>query len=195
MNIMDKEIELNVKQVFESQTKPGIFGVILEDKNTPPKQIPLVIGEKEAHAIYCAINKILPTRPLTHDLMVSCFDFANLDILKILIYKMDVGVYYSYIYIKHEDEFTRIDSRTSDAIALALRTNSPIFILEDLLNRECVEQVVRNDDLSTLTKELEEELEQHNIQKETLQKKLKEAVEKEDYELASILRDKIAELD
>lgn len=192
---MEKEIELNIKQVFESQTKPGIFGVILEEKGVHNRQIPLVIGEKEAHAIYCAINKITPTRPLTHDLMVSCCDFAHIEILKVLVYKMDVGIYYSYIYIKHEDEFTRIDARTSDALALALRTDAPVYILEELLERECVEQVTKKDDLFALTKELEDEQAQLDIDKNKLKKQLKDAIEKEDYELASILRDRIAELD
>lgn len=191
----NKEVEIKVKKVFESHTKPGVFGVILEEVDQPNRQIPIIIGEKEAHAVYSAINKVSNTRPLTQDIMISCFDFAKIDLLKAVIYKMDVGVYYSYIYLKKEDEFTRIDSRTSDALSLALRVKAPIYIIEEVLNKECIEEVIKEDTMLAFTDKIEKEAELKKNEVKNLQKKLEQAIDAEDYELASILRDRIAELD
>ena len=195
LNTMDKEIELKIEKVFESQTKPGVYGILLEEMGETKRQLPLVIGEKEAHAIHCALNNIVTTRPLTHDLMIACLDFAEVEILKALIYKMDVGIYYSYIYIKAKNEYTRIDPRTSDAIALAIRAEAPIYILESILQRECVEEMTKNDNSTSLFEQAEAEIEIRQKEKDLLQKKLEQAIDKEDYELASVLRDRIAEIE
>ncbi|EGJ70253.1 protein of unknown function DUF151 [Bacteroides coprosuis DSM 18011] len=194
---MSSEIELHIKQVYESQSKVGAYSLLLEENKGKRRQIPIIIGEKEAHSIICAINEIPNSRPLTHDLMISCFDFLEAKISKILIYKVISGVYYSYIYLNKGDQYTRIDARTSDAIALAIRLNTPIFIEEEILNQESVEIVLDEDsdedkssgnpEYITFGMEISE--------KDKLENQLKEAIQKENYELASILRDQIADLE
>ena len=188
---MSLEIELRVKEIFESQNTAGAFSLLLEEKGELKRQIPVIIGDKEAHSIFCALNNIPNLRPLTHDLMVSCFDFLEAKLTKVLIYKVSAGVYYSYIYLNQGEQFTRIDSRTSDAVALALRLDAPIYITEEILDAECVEVVMESDDSNfqpqaDITKE-------PNI--EELQQKLNQAIQQENYEFASVLRDQIAKLE
>lgn len=193
--MIDKEIEIEVKKIYESHAKAGIYGLILEEVGDLKRKFPIVIGEKEALTIHNALNHIMTPRPQTQDLMVSCFDFANIELLKVLIYKVDVGVYYSYIYLKRDDEFTRIDSRTSDALALALKTDAPIYVLEDVLEKESLEDYTKEKEFNNFTNRFENEMERKAKEKETLEQKLRQAIEKEDYELASVLRDRIAEIE
>ena len=186
---MNLEIELRVKEIFESQNTAGAFTLLLENKENTKQLIPVIIGEKETHAIYCSLNDIKNSRPLTHDLMTSCFSFTETKLIKVLIYKVTGGVYYSYIYLKHNEQFTRIDARTSDAIALALRLTAPIYILKDILESESIQIVMDSEetDMDTIP------LAPTSISE--LQKKLDKAIQQENYELASVLRDQIAEIE
>lgn len=81
---------------------------------------------------------ITPPRPLTHTLFASVLKALGANLLRILIYKVENGIFYSYLYMKTEETILRIDARTSDAIALALRMNAPIFIYDDILETECL---------------------------------------------------------
>ena len=81
---------------------------------------------------------IVPPRPLTHNLFASVLEVLGVKLMRILIYKVDNGVFYSYLYMKAEETILRIDARTSDAVALALRMNAPIFVYEEILETECL---------------------------------------------------------
>lgn len=188
---MSVEIEMKVKSVFESQSKTGTYVLLLEniDENDE-QQIPIIIGEKEAHAIYCALYDIPNARPLSHDIMTSAIQFLNGNISKVLIYRVDQGIYYSYIYLNRGDQFTRIDARTSDAVALALRLEVPLYIDKAILDRENIEVVMEGDNtLSVATSKSSSKL-----SLDELKVKLKNAIDQEDYEQASVLRDQIATL-
>lgn len=186
---MNLEVELHVKQVYESQNRAGAYVLLLEEVEGEQREIPIIIGDKEAHSIFCAIHEIPNLRPLTHDLVVSCFNFLGAHLTKVVIYKVKAGVYYSYLYLNKEEQFTRIDARTSDAIALATRMQTPIYIEKEILDAECVE-VVMDDETEVIqtTITIEPSI-------KDLQNKLDKAIEQENYELASVLRDKIAELE
>ena len=186
---MSVEIEMKVKSVFESQSKTGTYVLLLENIDENDKQqIPIIIGEKEAHAIYCALYDIPNARPLSHDIMTSAIQFLNGNISKVLVYKVDQGIYYSYIYLNRGEQFTRIDARTSDAVALALRLDVPLYIDKQILDQENIEVVMEGDNspsvpISKTTKILS---------LEELKAKLEKAIDQEDYEQASVLRDQIA---
>lgn len=185
------EVELKVKQVFESQSKVGAYVLLLEKLDeTDKQQIPIIVGEKEAYSIYCSLNQIPNLRPLTHDLMTTCIQFLDGNLTRVVIYKVEGGIYYSHIYLNKENQFTRVDSRTSDAIALALRFDVPIFIDQEILEAENIEVVLDVDQVM-----LSDEPKPLTPSKEDLQNQLDKAISQEDYELASVLRDQIAELE
>ena len=187
---MNTEVELNVLGIYESHTESGAYVMLLEEiSEENSRKLPVVIGEAEALSIQTTINKVATGRPHTHDLMVSCFDFLQGELLKSVIYKVDTGVYYSYLYLKKEDEFTRIDARTSDAVALALKLKAPIYVNKEILVNESIEAII-TEPPAVRTVETSEP-----ANKERLEKELDLAIKEENYELASILRDRIAELE
>ena len=128
-------------------------------------------------------------RPLTHDLFYTCLNILGTKMLRVLIYKAKEGVFYSYIYLQKEEEIIRIDCRTSDAIALAVRSDCPIYIYESILDRECIrlddddERPAENPDKENETSD------STNIN--SLENALEQAIKDENYELAARLRDEI----
>lgn len=184
---MDKKIELRVVNITNSQAQVPAFAMLLQEIDGD-RQLPIIIGPAEAQAITFKLNNIRPTRPLTHDLFASTLNVFGIEIMEVVIYKAVDGVFYTHIYYKKEEEVVRMDSRTSDAIALAVRTNSPIYINEATLKKECISL-----DDSTENKEVKadkDDLGHKDIQ--ALRKELDRAVKDENYELASVLRDEIA---
>ena len=130
---------------------------------------------------------ITPPRPLTHTLFASVLKALGANLLRILIYKVENGIFYSYLYMKTEETILRIDARTSDAIALALRMNAPIFIYDDILETECLKT-----EHSTTANENEDTDKEAASPKKTLEQlkaALQNAIDKEDYERAAQLRD------
>lgn len=182
---MDKKIELKVVNISSSQAQAPAFAMLLQETDGE-RQLPIIIGPAEAQAITFKINNIRSIRPLTHDLFASTLSVFDIQVTEVLIYKALDGVFYSHIFYRRDGDNVRVDSRTSDAIALAIRFNAPIYILESILEKECIttplekeEKSTNKDDLSTL-----------DIQ--TLKRELKRAVKEENYEQASVLRDEIA---
>lgn len=189
---MNKKIELKVINISNSQAQACACAMVLQEINGE-RQIPIIIGASEAQAITLKLKNIRPPRPLTHDLFNTTLKIYNISIHEVLIHKAHEGVFYSYIYFKQGNEITRIDARTSDAIALAVRFGCPIFIYESILEKEYIKLNVEN-------KEIEEkEDEQQHIEAaplpaknlKTLKAALEKAIQDENYELASILRDEI----
>lgn len=185
---MDKKVELKVVNISNSQSQVPAFAMLLQEMEGE-RQLPIIIGPAEAQAITFKINSIRPIRPLTHDLFASTLNVFDITIAEVLIYKAQDGVFYSHIFYKKEEETIRIDSRTSDAIALALRFNAPIYIYESILEKECISME------DSLEKEEEVEADDNNLTGKSIQslkKELARAVKEENYELASVLRDEIA---
>lgn len=184
---MDKKIELRVMNISNSQAQVPAFAMLLQEIDGD-RQLPIIIGPAEAQAITFKINNIRPIRPLTHDLFVSTLNVFDISVAEVLIYKAQDGVFYSHIFYKKEEEIVRIDSRTSDAIALAVRSNAPIYIYESILEKECISLEASQEEEVTETES--NTLSDRDIQ--SLKKDLARAVKDENYELASILRDEIA---
>lgn len=190
---MDKKVELQVISISNSQAQVGAFALVLGEVDGE-RQLPIIIGPTEAQATSLYLKGMKTPRPLTHDLFYTCINVLGATLLRVLIYKAVDGVFYSYLYIKREEEIIRIDARTSDAIALAVRADCAIFVYESILESECIRITDTESDEDT-----EEDTEEgkHQPQPEnlaTLEDALSKAIKEEKYELAARLRDEIKRL-
>ncbi|MGQ9621772.1 MAG: bifunctional nuclease family protein, partial [Bacteroidales bacterium] len=127
-------IKLKVLGISYSQTQSGAYALVLmEEKGS--RRIPIIIGGFEAQAIVIKLENLEPPRPLTHDLFKSFADVFGIDITEVFIYKLEDGIFYAKLICNKDDEEFTIDSRTSDAVALALRFNCPIFTTEEIMEK------------------------------------------------------------
>lgn len=197
---MDK-VRLNVLGISYSQTQTGAYALVLAEE-TGNRRIPIIVGGFEAQAIAIQLEGLKPARPLTHDLF---FNFANtfgISLLEINIHKLEEGVFYSQLTCFDGENTIEIDSRTSDAIALALRFKCPIFTSEDILTKAGIiidfEQDPDNPSSQgeevEITEENQAKIDTGNLQEvsaEDLNQLLEDAVKAEDYEKASKIRDEL----
>jgi len=192
-----QKVRLEISGIAYSQTQSGSYVLTLSEASGNRK-LPIVIGGFEAQAIAVELEKMIPNRPLTHDLVKSfCISF-DVAIKEVLIYKFVEGVFYAKLICERDGVLTEIDSRTSDAIAVGVRFNSPIYtfsnVLEDAGITRDQEDAFESDSLVSQDDSLELEESSTGYASnslEELEKQLQDALEKEDYELASKLRDEI----
>lgn len=198
-----KTVQLSIIGLTYSQTQNNAYALLLGEEDGP-RRLPIVIGAFEAQSIAIALEKdILPPRPLTHDLFTSFALTFNIYLKKVMIHKLEEGIFYSYLVCELNEEIHQIDSRTSDAVALALRFNCPIYTYEKILQKA---GIILDDQTSKLTKKIESKSKLKSIDEEpsqstesdlmrlsdkALTKKLNLALEKEDYELAANIRDEL----
>jgi bifunctional DNase/RNase len=197
-------VRLNIKGISYSQTQNGAYALILNEVDGDRK-LPIVIGAFEAQSIAIALEKeIKPPRPLTHDLFKNFADRFDIVVKQVIIHKLVDGVFYSSLICERDKIEEIIDARTSDAIALALRFQAPIFTYKNILDKAGiylkVEPKDENEDEDDvlvneiINEELEpsskDELQSKSI--EELHKLLDEAVNNEDYEKAAKIRDEIS---
>ena len=191
-----QEVEITVKGLSYSQGKSGAYALILAEKGPNGRKLPIVIGGAEAQSIAVAMEKsVAPPRPLTHDTWVNMLKEINVTIEKVVIHRLVNGVFFASIYSVVENGKQLIfDSRPSDAVALAVRVECPIYALDSLLEQAGITPQEEQEADGTETLE-EEELDTPEEQsREELEQMLQEAVENEDYELAARLRDKLDKL-
>lgn len=202
-------VRLNIKGISYSQTQNGAYALLLSEADGK-RQLPIVIGAFEAQSIAIALEKdIKPPRPLTHDLFKNFSDRFSIQVKQVIIHKLVDGVFYSSLICERDKIEEIIDARTSDAIALALRFNAPIFTYKNILDKAGIylkpeqskeEQAIQKaqriieEVLPQKIKESKEEGDDDLITKSLseLKKSLAEAVKKEDYEKAAKLRDEIS---
>jgi len=195
-------VRLNIKGISYSQTQSGAYALVLSEVDGT-RTLPIVIGAFEAQSIAIALEKeIKPPRPLTHDLFKTFADRFQIIIKQVIIHKLVDGVFYSSLICERDKIEEIIDTRTSDAIALATRFNAPIFTYENILDKAGVylkmkDNLTTDDDslsIENLIDEPELEKKEDSFNKFTIKKlheKLNNAIEQEDYELAAKLRDEI----
>lgn len=178
-----KEIELKVLDMSTMLKPSDSYALVLEEKEGGHRKLALIIGVLEAQVIRIAQMPYRMPRPFTHDLISDILHEEGMSISKAVIYEVKDGVYYSYLYIVRADgsEF-KMDARTTDAIALSLRNKFPIYVYEDILEREMLRDVM-TEGMYSLTI--------NSVDTDLLKKALKDAVNREDYESASKLRDEI----
>ncbi len=191
---MDK-IKLEVLGLSYSQTQVGAYALILSVENSE-ERIPIIIGGFEAQAIAIQLEGLKPPRPLTHDLFVKFAEIVGYTISEIFIHSLDEGIFYSKIFIKNNntgDSF-EIDSRTSDAVALALRFNAPIYTTPQIVQKAGILINITEEDKESINpKETKQSTYKksslEDLSVEELEVLMNEAIEKEEYEKASKIRD------
>ena len=201
-------VRLNIKGISYSQTQNGAYALILSEVGGDRK-LPIVIGAFEAQSIAIALEKeIRPPRPLTHDLFKNFSDRFDITVKQVIIHKLVDGVFYSSLICERDKIEEIIDARTSDAIALALRFDAPIFTYKNILEKagiylqgedqlqkekeENQEEIISEE---LLTDDIEISKEDNNYKKlslSELESLLSQAVQNEDYEKAARLRDEIS---
>ncbi|MBQ8240875.1 MAG: bifunctional nuclease family protein [Bacteroides sp.] len=175
-----KEVELKIHDMSSTLYPADAYALVLEEVDGGRK-LPIIIGHMEAQAIKVMMVKYLPPRPLTHDLFLTVTRQFGIELKKILIYKAKDGVFYSYLYYDKDGEEYKIDSRTSDAIALALRYKCPMYTTEDIMETEHLHDLGEGKFSVPIT----------SVSVELLEDALQKAIDKEDYETASQIRDEI----
>lgn len=187
-----KKIELQVLNLSDSQEEAGAYALVLDEKGGK-RQLPIIIGAAEAQALLIELRGIVPPRPLTHNLFASVLEILWVKLMRVLIYRVENGVFYSYLYLKADEAIVRIDARTSDAIILALRMKAPILIYEEILDAECLKlDEGSTDPMDGLAPEQDEFLQEEKL--EMLKKALQDAIQEENYEAAAKLRDQINQI-
>ena len=186
-------IQLRVNRITYSQNQSGAYAMILDEVDGNRK-LPVVIGEFEAQSIAVNLDKdIKPQRPFTHDLFKNFAYRFDVAIKRVIITKLVDGVFYSSLICERDKIEEIIDSRTSDAVSLALRFKAPIYTHESVLDKAGV--VFEKGELpakGTLSDKLFDEINYTELSNQELEKAIKKAVKKEDYELAAHLRDEIS---
>jgi bifunctional DNase/RNase len=195
------KIKLNVLGISYSQTQSGAYALVLTEEKGE-RRIPIIVGGFEAQSIALQLEGLKPPRPLTHDLFLNFAVSFKIDLLEVVIYKLEEGVFYSKLYCDDGRNKLSIDARTSDAIALALRFKCPIYTTDEIIERA---GIILDFGKESSTKEAETETSAGKEQKtrlsqmeefrdmsiKELHELLEEAVNKEDYERASLIRDEL----
>lgn len=175
-----REIELKIHDMSTTLHPADAYALVLEEKEGGRK-IPVIIGHLEAQAIKVMMVKYHPPRPLTHDLFKTLTEQLGATMTKMVIYKAKGGVFYSYLHFDKDGEELKVDARTSDAVALALRYRCPMYVTEDVIVSEHLHDLGEGKFSVPIT----------SVSLQMLEEALAMAVEKEDYEQASHLRDEI----
>ncbi len=180
-----KKIELNIIALATSESHKGNYALILEE-HKGFRRLPIIIGPFEAQAIAVALERMLPNRPLTHDLFKNTLEAANITITEAIIIKMEGDIFHAVIYGKKADGTPlQVDARSSDAIALAVRFGCPIYTTEDIMQKAGV----LLDSASKAFTNKRGKLADYSL--EELEQMLKQVLAKEDYESAMKIRDAI----
>lgn len=190
-----EKIKLEIVGLSYSQTQTGAYALVLGEE-PGKRRLPIIIGGFEAQAIAIELEKMQPSRPLTHDLFKTFAENFEIAVKEVIIYNLVEGIFYAKLVCNNGVKEVEIDTRTSDAIALAVRFNCPIYTYEFILANS---GIVLEDDI--VPEEFEEDLEIKDIAKsvdsfngrsiQDLEKDLKDAIVMEDYEKASRIRDEI----
>lgn len=188
---MENKIKLSVLGFSFNQSQSGTYGLVLAEEDGL-RRLMIVIGTPEAQSIAFKLQGSIPPRPLTHDLFQTLLAQLGILLLEVNIYKYENGVFFSKMILRQGTEIIEIESRTSDAIAIALRTKSPVYTSEIIMQ----EQAVVFDDNTSEDNASENEkdnlaLDYSLLNEEELESLLKDAIDGEDYELASLLRDEL----
>ena len=201
---MDTKIKLRVQGLTNSQIQSGAYALILAEENGA-RRVPIIVATSEAQSIAIALEHITPPRPLTHDLFMTFAQAFGIQLREVFIYKFEDGVFYSELLFDDGITQVRLDSRTSDAIAIALRVKCDIYTTEHIVS-ECgvvleessMPDEMDDNDYALLDKEPEDIEDEAELKKwlslldeEELSERMEEAVADENYEYAKMYKDEI----
>ena len=189
-----EKIKLDIAGLSYSQTQSGAYALVLSEV-IGKRRLPIIIGGFEAQAIAIELEKMTPSRPLTHDLFKNFSDHFKINLVEVIIYNLVEGIFFAKLICEQNGKEVEIDSRTSDAIALAVRFESPIYTYEFVLNSAGIILDDDNDDKDEIAPEINlEEITKkpdERMSLKELKKHLKNSIDNEDYEAASKFRDEI----
>jgi len=188
-----KKIELEIVALSHSITQTHSYAVVLGEVNGL-RRLPIVIGGFEAQAIAVALERMQPSRPLTHDLMKNFMNAFNVELMEIVINDLQEGIFYSKLVCVNEHDTVEIDSRTSDALALAVRFGCPIYTYDHILESAGILMEDTNKKKSDIPVEESSSATREELGKmslDELQTLLNEVLEQEDYIRAIAIRDEI----
>jgi uncharacterized protein len=187
-----KKIKLEILGISYSQSQSGAYALILGEEGEK-RRLPIIIGSFEAQAIAIELEKMKPSRPLTHDLLKNFAQTFNIIIKEVIIYKFSEGIFYSKLICFDGIREVEIDSRTSDAVALAVRFKCPIFTYENILSAAGIvlqdEEKAGNEEMSHIENISPSDYENFSLKE--LEDLLMAAINEEAYEKASKIRDEI----
>ena len=190
-----EKIKLEIAGLSYSQTQSGAYALVLSESNGK-RRLPIIIGGFEAQAIAIELEKMTPSRPLTHDLFKNFAEEFKINIVEVVIYNLVEGIFFAKLICEQDGKEIEIDSRTSDAIALAVRFECNIYTYEFVLSSA---GIILDDEELDEGEGVEEEIKVEEITNSPVERmtltelnqQLKEAIENEDYEAASNIRDEI----
>lgn len=188
-----KKIKLEIVALSYSQTQSGAYALVLGEAGGK-RRLPIIIGGFEAQAIAIELEKMAPSRPLTHDLFKTFAETFSITVSEVIIYKIVEGIFYAKLLANNVSQSNEIDARTSDAIAIALRFSCPIYTYDSILSTYGIvldEEPSRIEGLEDDEEETDSSNELSRIATEDLNALLEAALEDEDYEKASRIRDEI----
>ena len=194
-----KKIELNIVGLSYSQAQSNSYALVLGEVNGK-RRLPIVIGHYEAQAIALELEKMKPSRPLTHDLFLNLATTFGILLEEVIITRFHEGIFYATLICNDGNTIQHIDSRTSDAVALAIRFHCPIYTYEDILSQagivfdedETLEEAENKSPSNEFENPATSRTNEFNLlTNEELDSELRKAVENEEYERASLIRDEI----
>jgi bifunctional DNase/RNase len=201
----ENRIKLRIQGLTNSQIQSGAYALILAEDGL--RRLPIIIGMFEAQSIAIALEGITPPRPLTHDLFIACMKATGFYLREVFIHKFKDGVFYSEILLTNGTDIIRIDSRTSDAISIALRVECDVYTTEAIM-RKCGVVLEDGDSAATADDEPEPPLPEHltpedlqdtvrlkrqlrSLKKKDVEDRMAKAVAEENYEFAKIYKDEL----
>jgi bifunctional DNase/RNase len=188
-----KKIELEIVALSHSITQTHSYAVVLGEVNGL-RRLPIVIGGFEAQAIAVALERMQPSRPLTHDLMKNFMHAFNVELMEIIINDLQEGIFYSKLVCVNEHDTVEIDSRTSDALALAVRFGCPIYTYENILENAGIlmeDESKKKSDIPVQEPATVSSRDLSKMSVRELEKLLQEVLEQEDYIRAIEIRDEL----
>ncbi|MBL7996471.1 bifunctional nuclease family protein [bacterium] len=190
------DVPVEIKWIIEDEQSNGYILQLIETNHDKGRILPVVIGAPEAHAIALELQGIKPFRPFTHDLAVQFLEVLDAEVRKVVITELNKNTFFATIYISSNSVGEQvIDSRPSDAIAIAIRVGAPIFVNEDVMSVAGLEVDLQTGAYNKSLKHSDgipdtaPPIIQNSVEK--LEKELQKAIESENYELAAKIRDQI----
>ncbi|MBO8439040.1 MAG: bifunctional nuclease family protein [bacterium] len=174
------KVQVRVKAVSEATNQPDVYMMLLQEVEGK-RLLPVLIGKAEAQSIIVAMEHIGMTRPLPHDLIITLAAECRAKLSYVHIYRKDFQLFYSYLVFNQDERRIVIDARTSDAIAIAVRTSAPIYVEEEIIGAVTFLDMTKRGKSAPLD----------TLSDDELQRRMTKAAEREDYELASKYRDEL----
>lgn len=190
-----EKVKLEIVGLSYSQTQSGAYALVLSEVGGK-RRLPIIIGGFEAQAIAIELEKMTPTRPLTHDLFKNFSIEFGIQVKEVIIYNLVEGIFYSKLICELNGEIKEIDARTSDAIAIGVRFECPVYTYETILSSAGIlldesDEFSTESEASSVEEEVEKKPSMGSLSLAELESLLDEALDNEDYELASKIRDEI----